>query len=163
MTVRLATLADAQTLMDMANAQRPIIEAIFGSRDPWTLEFTQKVITRDRAVYVYESPGIQAFTRVVDADWGEHGVNFFQSQAGSLAQRTARFKQACREIGTRWFDDAIVRGVPLCSFHWLESERSFSRVQGWDKIGQFGTIAVEDGMVWWKFTPQQGLAGVATV
>lgn len=164
MTVRLAIPTDAQALADMANAQRLLIEAIFGPRDPWTLDFAQKVIARDRAVYVYENPTIQAFMRVVDAEWGEHGVGFWLSQAGSLTQRIARFKRAIREFAPAWFPAAAARGAPLCTFHWKDSERSFSRTAGWDKLGQFGTQVVdENGMRWWYVTPQQGLDGAATV
>ena len=162
MTVRIATPADATLVVTLKNGQRPLMDAIFGSSEPWTEEIALNVINDPASrIYLYNAEGMLYVIRRSPQE--EYGVTVCLSQAGNLTQRMTRFRAALREFGV-WFTDCIAAGVTECSFTWRDSERSFSRVNGWDKLGQFGTRTVdENGMVTWRVTPEQGQAGLATV
>ena len=162
MTVRLAVPADAALVVSLKNGQRPLMDLIFGPSEPWTEEIALNVINDPASrIYLYNAEGMLYVIRRSPRE--EYGVTVCLAQAGNLTQRMARFRAALREFGV-WFTDCIAAGVAECSFTWRESERSFSRTAGWDRLGQFGVRTVdENGMVTWRVTPEQGQAGLATV
>ena len=162
MAVRIATAADTALVVALKNGQRPLVDAIFGPSEDWTDEIALSVINDSASrIYLYNAEGMLYVIRRSPQE--EYGVTVCLSQAGNLTQRMARFKAALREFGV-WFADCIAAGVTECSFTWRNSERSFSRTAGWDKLGQFGARTVdENGMVTWRVTPEQGQAGLATI
>ena len=162
MTVRLATPDDVALVVSLKNGQRPLIDAIFGPSEDWTEEIALNVINDPGSrIYLYNAEGMLYVIRRSPRE--EYGVTVCLSQAGTLKQRMARFKAALHEFGV-WFTDCIAAGVTECRWTWPDSERSFSRTAGWDRLGQFGTSSVdENGMRTWRVTPEQGQAGLATV